>query len=47
MYDPYDPLDRLNREALRRCEERFLNPDSDYGDYGCCADDEEDNDDPC
>lgn len=44
MYDPYDSLDRLNLEAMRRCEERFLNPDSDYGDY---ADDEENDDDPC
>ena len=47
MYNPYDAISTLNREAIRRCEEYFLDPDSDYGAYGGREDDEEDDDAPC
>ena len=53
MYNPYDAISTLNREAIRCCEEYFLDPDSDHGAYGGWEDDdwewedEEMDDDPC
>lgn len=41
MWDYEDTLRRLNEEALRACERRFLDPDADYDD-----DEEDDDDDP-
>ena len=48
MYNPYAALARLNEASLRRCEEHFLDPDSDYDEYDRYAEDEEnDGDDSC
>lgn len=48
MYNPYDAISTLNRESIRRCEEYFLDPDSDYGAYGGWEwEDEEMDDAPC
>lgn len=40
MYNPWDCLDRLNKQALDACERRFLDPD-DYDRLGCEEDEED------